>query len=155
VPWFCWVMWWYGVREPWCSLGGLVLVEWLLLPWDVPTLHLLAWLAAVVLPAANSVRWLSCLWAACVCVTQLWSDPLPGRGVLVWLGVQRCCTKVSKEQILHLIKNTQWWNWQDHLPKSESKTNSNPFLLFYYLCLMFILQVIKSRWRSWRHMQLA
>jgi hypothetical protein len=126
-PWFCW--WCVGMGErtvvfPWWSCVGRMVAATLGCAYSPP-----AGLTGCCGAASSySIRWLSCLWAAwlCVCHTALiWSTP--------WMecvglaSVQRGCSKVSKEQILHLIKNTQWWNWQDHLPKSESKTNSNPF----------------------------
>jgi hypothetical protein len=82
-------------------------------------------------------------WAACKqlgCLSLRLDLILP---MSMWNGcvgnlVHMCCvTHNFKEQIPHLIIYTQWCKWQNTLPSLRvNPTNTNPFLLFYFFCLI-------------------
>jgi hypothetical protein len=89
---FYWFVFWFGgavlencgVLLMW-GTGQMVASS----PGRAHLLQLLTQLGAVVLPAAHSVRRLSCLWAARLFVTPVWSDLSLGRVVKVGL-VHKC-----------------------------------------------------------------
>jgi hypothetical protein len=66
-------------------------------------------LAAVVLPASHAMTKLLVSYVF-ACYTQLGLIPFPGRAVNLLCALWTCTPMVFKEQILYLVKYTQWCN---------------------------------------------
>jgi hypothetical protein len=79
-----------------------------------------------------------------VCVTQLWSDPLLGRGVLVWLGTQMICTKVFNRTNDMLDQDKLYGANGKIICQSLRITLTLTFIPFSSICL-FVLRVRRSR----------
>jgi hypothetical protein len=79
-----------------------------------------------------------------VCVTQLRSDPLLGRGVLVWLGTQMNCTKIFNRIDAVLDQNKLCDANGKNIIQSLRVTLTLTFILISFVYL-FILQVRRSR----------
>jgi hypothetical protein len=79
-----------------------------------------------------------------VCVTQLRSDPLLGRGVLVLLGTQMICTKVFNRIGAMLDQGKLCDANGKIICQSLRVTLTLTFILFSFVCL-FVLQVRRSR----------
>jgi hypothetical protein len=128
----CWrtvvFFWWCGAGRMVAASSGRALL-----------LQLLARLAAVVLPAANSVRWLSCLCAACLCVSHSFGL-IHSWDVVCWFGsVPRWIVpkKINRTNAMLDQNTTLWCKWQNNLPKSESNTNTNLYSYFFCLFIYF------------------
>jgi hypothetical protein len=84
-----------------------------------------------------------------VCVTELWSDLLLGRGVLVWLGTQMLCTKVFNRTDALLDQNKLCDANGKIICQSLRVALTLTFILFAFVCL-FVLQVRRSRFKMMR-----
>jgi hypothetical protein len=102
---FCWMVWWWYAENYDVLLSTLVWPNGWCFPWPCSSLQLLVQLITVVVTTPHSVSvtelLVSCLH---VCLTQLRSDPLPGRVVMVGLIHKWHVPRFWTEQILCLIQ---------------------------------------------------
>jgi hypothetical protein len=140
---------WYGgdVLENCVILLLFGLAEWVVLPLAV---HFSSscWLSWLLWCCQHSVRWLSCLWAACLCVSPSFSlihSSLSCDVVVAYVLVHMCVVPKFKEHMLYLIIILNDANGKVFCPSLRVIYTNPNFYSYLFIYLFIFLQVIRSR----------